>query len=610
MPEPFTPSLRQAGARRRTDPIGPSGPPARRPAAARRFARAALFTALLAAGPRGGFAAEPAATAEESVVTLPPLLVEEKGRPLQWRYFELPGIEALSLCDDSSAAEFARRLHRLDELLRVLLPERFCARESVPQALLLFNEEAGRARSQEVIREMVEKQGARVDSDGTVVLPHPAQSSDPWAVGATRGQSQRIRFLPNVRMADLDATSVFAIMPETNSPRFTFSPERVEDLLVARAPALPDWFVEGMLGFYRQAELQDDEIIIEPASWLADEESAGLARDSDRPRTLLPMRELLTRPRGQSDTGEMDRVWRAQCALFVRWALVEKNGAQKEALWKFVDRLETEPLSEALFREQFGLGFSDARDRLSDYLPVALNQGLTLVAPKTVPLPRLKFRPATDLEIARIRGDWERMEIGYVRKRYPELTAKYIEQARHTLHRAYDRGERDPRLLAILGLTEIDAENPDGAREFLEAAVRGRIVRPRACFELAYLRYKALPAGGVASLTAEQAAGVLEPLLAARLADPPLPRVYALLAEVWSRSSTPPTSENLALLNEGARLFPQVSAYVLRTIYLNLANGQVAPAVTLTDLGLRHARDPAMRERLERVQVQLTAINK
>ena len=42
------------------------------------------------------------------------------------------------------------------------------------------------------------------------------------------------------------------------------------------------------------------------------------------------------------------------------------------------------------------------------------------------------------------------------------LTPKYLEQARRTLKRGYDRDERDPRLLAVLGLCEIDAGNDAG----------------------------------------------------------------------------------------------------------------------------------------------------
>ena len=569
------------------------------------------FAALLVAGPGGGFASEPTLPTELGrVVTLPPLMVEGKNAPVRWRYLELPGLEVLSVCDDYTTEEFVQRRLRLNELLHVLVPERFCARSSVPVAHILFNEATGRAQSQEIIREMVSKEGASLASDGTVTLPYSEQTAPTFGRLPAMRASPRISFLPNLRVSDMDATTVFAIISETNHPKFTFTPDEVEFFLKRRTPALPDWLIEGVLGLYRQAELHDDEVVVRPATWPSDMESAALQRDPKRPSILLPMQELLTRvrPGDGQELGETDRVWQLQCALLVRWALADKSGARKEAFWQFVERLETEPLSEALFQKHFGLGFPEARDRLGEYLSTALNQDLTLDAPSTVPLPRLKFRAATALEVARIRGDWERMEIAYVRQQYPALAGKYVEQARRTLHRVYDRGERDPQLLAILGLTEVDAGNPDGAREFLEAAVRGRVVRPRVYFELAQLRYKALPAASDTKLTDEQAAGVLGPLLATRRDDPPLPGIYALLAEVWKRSATPPTPENLKILNEGARLFPGMSAYVLCAIYLNVANGQVTPAAALADLGLRHARDPAMRERLERVREKLAMI--
>src|SRR5207237_10763011 len=131
-------------------------------------------------------------------------------------------------------------------------------------------------------------------------------------------------------------------------------------------------------------------------------------------------------------------------------------------------------------------------------------------------LPDFTLRPAGDVEVARIKGDWERLEIGYVKAQFPVLEPKYVEQARRTLRRGHDGGSRDPRLLAVMGLCEVDAGNDIAAREFLEdAAARGQSLRPRAWFELARLRFAALEArrdGAGAGLTPAQASGVLTPL--------------------------------------------------------------------------------------------------
>ncbi len=60
-------------------------------------------------------------------------------------------------------------------------------------------------------------------------------------------------------------------------------------------------------------------------------------------------------------------------------------------------------------------------------------------------------------------------------------------------------------------------------------------------------------------------------------------------------------------LTEGARLYPDASDYVLRVIYLNSTGGQPGVARELAELGRRHATDPAMRQRFERVQAELAA---
>jgi hypothetical protein len=546
-----------------------------------RFRFPALLLGLVSALSLGADRVVAQDPSSEPVLSLPPLTVSERGAPLKWRYLGTPGREILSVCDDATALAVVQRLRRLDDMVRVILPPRFMTEMAAPELMILFDEKTGQARSREVIADLVQNRGAR------------------------------IRFMPNVRLSDLDSTGVFAVVTPASAAAFTYSVDRLAFLLERRVPRLPDWFIAGMLGFYEQIEMTD-RIEIRPARWLSAEETLALVGDSERPRTLLPMEELFARHRGKSETpGDLDREWRAQCALFVRWATVENQGAFKEALWKFVDRLQTERPSEALFREHFGFGYSDARDQLSDYLDTAVQEKAFLTVPPT-PRQRLRFRTATDLEIARIRGDWERMEIAYVRARSPTYVDKYVEQARRTLNRVYTQGETDPRLLAALGLTEVDAGNPASARLFLEAATQGNVERPRAYYELAYLRFKAFTDGAPleAKLPAWQTAEVMAPLLAARRQQPPLAQTYALITTVLARSEAPPTAEQLALLYEGARNFPQISELVYRAIYFHLASDQPAAALSLVELALPHVTEPEMRAKLEHLQASLAAVKK
>ena len=111
------------------------------------------------------------------------------------------------------------------------------------------------------------------------------------------------------------------------------------------------------------------------------------------------------------------------------------------------------------------------------------------------PTPRFEVERATPNEIARVRVEWERLAIGHVQRRLPRVREPYIAQARRTLRRAYNAGDRDPRLLATMGLCEIDADNPGEARQYLEPAIAGGVVRPRAYYELARLRFAELRRG-------------------------------------------------------------------------------------------------------------------
>lgn len=576
------------------------------------------FALLLALAASAVPAAEAPPPGANETVNLPPLLVEWKGAPLRWRYLAQPGFELLTVCSEETAVAFAQRNHRLLELLRTLIADRFLSKSSVPEIHVIFDEDIARARSREVINEMVQELGLRPDLDGNL---HLARETEPVSMSLALNSGQgvprivRIRpkqviFLPNLRLQEADSLGVFSILPaKSTNLTFGYSADRLQVLLETRAPALPPWFVAGMLGIFRQAQYGEDEVTLPRLIWLDEVESRALARNSDQPRLLLPMAELFGRRRPAAGTAptETDAIWAAQGALFVRWALADPTGARRAALEKFVDRLEGEAPSEALFRESFGLGYADARDRLSDYLPEAVVRRLELRGPPPGPLPRIQVRPATPLEVARIRGNWERREIAYVRARYPALAESYLNKARVTLYRAYETGERDSRLLAELGLTELEGDDPAKARQFLEGAFAGGTIRPLAAYELARLRYVDLPAGD-SPLTAREAARVLEPLRAALALAPPQREAYALLAAVAIRRGVAPEAPDLAWLNEGVRLYPSVSAYALQVAGFNVARGDLEAARRCLELGEAKAEDPAMRAKFAQARARLAPL--
>ena len=425
----------------------------------------------------------------------------------------------------------------------------------------------------------------------------------------------RYTFLPNLRLWDRDAGTLFAIVRESefDANRVALTPDYVAYLLRNRLPALPPWFISGILTLFSRAKFAEDTLTLDRLDWLSESGSAALQTGPEANRALLPLLEFFAGELSSSDPalGGALSLWQAQAALFIHWGLGGRGAPRRAALWKFAERAAVEPVTEKLFQECFGLDFATAQQQLTAHLPEAIREKLALRPAQWPRLPDYPLRPANDVEIARIKGDWERLEIGYVKAQFPALVPKYLEQARRTLMRAYDRGSRDPRLLAVIGLCEVDAGNDVAAREFLEAAAaHSKTLRPRAWFELARLRFAAFgaqPAGTGPRLTSDQANEVFTTLSAAREQDPPLAEVYALIAEVWAACAQAPTRAQLAVLEEGVRTFPRRTDLVYRTAELNLHHGFTDTARWLITLGLTLAPDAATRTRFEGLQARVNA---
>jgi len=549
-----------------------------------------------------------AGAAEASVIALPPFLVEEKAQSLPWHYAEVAGLEVLSSCPERLTRDLVANHHRLHALLGELVPPALQLKMSGPQTLLFVDSAQLPPTSQEVVAKMALTAVDQQRLDNTVV---------PIDDGRLRRRPPppRYTFLPNLRLWDRDGQALFAVVraSEFDPNRVALTPDYVAYVLRHRLPALPAWYISGVLTLFGRARFSEDALTLERLDWLSASGSAALQAGPVANRALLPLADFFAGELSASDPalGEGLSLWQAQAALFVRWGLAGRDAPRRAALTTFVTRAAVEPVTEALFRECFGIDYATARAQLTEYLPEAMRERLPLRPAQRPRLPDYSVRPATDVQVARVKGDWERLEIAYVRTHFPTLTEKYAEQARRTLRRAYDDGSRDPQLLAVLGLCEIDAGNDAGARTFLEeAAARAPSLRPRARYELARLRFAALrapSAGPAAGLTLEQVGTVLTPLLATREQDPPLVEVYTLIAEVWAASIQAPTREQLAVLEAGVRLFPRHSELVHRTAELNLRHGHSDTARWLITLGLTLAPDAATRTRFEVLQSRLNA---
>lgn len=538
------------------------------------------------------------------VIELPLFVVNENAEQ-RWRYAAMAGIEVLSRCPDETTRMLIAQNDQLLQLLELLVPARFQINSDVPARYVLYRAESQPAIAREIIAELDKRR-----------RPETAKSTGDWSV----------RVLPNYRFWDHDTVAIFFILSgaDFNKGRLTITPDYLRYRLEARAPSLPPWFVEGIMELYRSVTLETAVadlaatdgaegagVVFWPMTWGTEAVTQGIKKNPRQKRELPDMAGLFGEQSAVTKATPAGQVRRAQAALLIRWALADLKGTRRDALWKFVELTCREPATEAVFRDCFAMDYAAAERELAAYLPDAVKDEFRLPLTHPARLPATALRDATVSEIGRIKGDLERLEIGYVDSLYPELTSHYATQARRTLRAAYDQGERDPQLLAVLGLCEIDMGDDVAAQPFMEAAMAGGVKRPRVGYELARIYFQAaMVRNPTGRLTPAEAGQVLQPLAAARRLAPPLPEVYELIAEVWLRSDGRPGPKQLAVLDEGIGYFPRRSRLIYSAALLHATHGFNDSALALVERGLRVATEPAEREKFAQLATALRAAKK
>jgi hypothetical protein len=390
-----------------------------------------------------------------------------------------------------------------------------------------------------------------------------------------------------------------------------FLPEQLQYLLDRRAPRLPEWFMVGLQNFFEGAVFADDTITFGPIAWGPDEEVSRIRRDSDYAPVMLAMEDVLVRPCPplSGETLAAAKVWRAHATLFVRWMLA--TDARRARLWKLLARIGEAPMTDDLCRETTGLSFGDTRERLGDYLREAMTKDKFVLRARSLEaLPDVDIREASPGEIARVKGDWERLGANWVRARHPRFVDQYVRQARRTLTQAYDRGERDPRLLAVMGLFECEVGDEAAALPLLEAAAAARVVRPRVYFELARLRYAAARAqlpGERQLLNSVEVNTVLAPFKIGALQEPPLLESARLVAEAWSHSTAPLGPEQLAACDRFLKFYPNDPGLIFNVTLIKALHGRPAEAAALAQRGLDASEHPEAKVQFAKLLSRLTA---
>lgn len=273
----------------------------------------------------------------------------------------------------------------------------------------------------------------------------------------------------------------------------------------------------------------------------------------------------------------------AQCYAFVHLCLYGEGKRYQKPFVEFIRRTAAEPATEAVFQECFDMTYQQIALLLRGYTQFTAYHYAEFRAKEggagLAEAPPFELREATQAEIGRIKGETYRLG------GHPDL-------ARTSLIAPYLRGEKDPRLLAALGLHERSVGRDDRARNFLEGAAAAKVERPRAYLELARLRFGDLKARAGAAdgkLDSEQLRAVLDPLLVACSQPPPMGDVYELIAEAWIAAATAPTADDLQLLYRGAQRFPARLRLIYLTATLAIRHGDTKNARILVEHGFKYA---------------------
>jgi hypothetical protein len=558
--------------------------------------------------------------AAEPVVELPKFVVtdnRELPQPESWRYATIEGFEILTNASDRATQRMVRDFEVFRQALGYIWP--------VPQRISQTTSLIIAGRGNKFDAFVPRKAGGGVDvATASLFLKQGNQTAIVIDL-----QSTTLNIL-NVDGADDPATGTDSGLISVEHDKQLYR-EYVRYLLSRNEPRLPAWFEEGLSQIIMRmqihdrrtiefARLEDPNTVSVQAATTAELNALATADDPDTPtlpgapaedrdfnvalrrRALVPLERLFAVAHDSPEATNVlgNNIWAKQSYAFVHMCLYGERGKFQKPFLTFLQRVQREPVTEAMFKECFNMTYKQMLMQIRSYSETTVYESKGVQAKKggpdlIIPPPPLALREATQSEIGRIKGE-------------ALVLAGKPTQARAELIAPYTRGERDPELLAALGLFEKKNGENDRARKFLEAAHAGKTKRPDALLELARFRYAdaiAKPAAANNEFSAEQVKAITEPLLVARRQPPHNYAVYDLLADTWARSAAKPKRDDAVPIIEGALLFPTRLKLVYQCVFFASDIGDLKSAHALADHGLKYAPDANVKNRFAQVKAQL-----
>lgn len=506
----------------------------------------------------------------EPVHKLPPFVVTEAPEELPWQYGAVDGFEVLSLSDE--------------DLTRNVLQGYRRGCWFAPPALM-------EERSAPV--QFVFWEGGAVQVAPATKVDRPDGS---WTYRGFIDRSDRDRLLIAANL-----NRIYHYDSANTGVALWFLRERT--------PPLPAWLLAGLEG--RWGAWAHLNIMVR---WEGEAKLRYHVTDRIKTKRLnehADFRELMARREGfipwaeffgapppdESVAPEQRARWDLQAGIFVRWGQFGDGNTGRRALafWRFVAEAASGPVTEAMFVRAFGMNFARADAELRRYLRRAAAQDDFIEVPRlghdVEEFKDFRLRSATEGEIARLKGNFERMEMNALRATHPDLAAKYEQAVRRTIRRGLRLAANDARVHELAGLVEYETGHAAAARPHLEYAFAHGGAGTRALLALARVRLADLSAGRTADdrLPAEVLERVLTPLFAAKDRRPALAEVYRCIGDVWERSANAPLRGHLAVLAEGVALFPDDAELRLQAARLHGVYGFEREAAALIDEGVRRA---------------------
>ena len=524
------------------------------------------------------------------------LRVDERGLGRPYFYAEVAGFEVLSPFSEKQTQAYLHELQRQREMLTYFIPEADRRRSDGAQAIVLDDQPTPASasslligRSQVAMPESIVRMSVNAmrgtPPDELVRIPGAGRPGISWACAVA---PDNLVFYTNIFGFDYARQSRTSGVESASRGLSHVFP--LAAVYQQRRPRWPAWVETGLdlfgARFYAEQTLQVFTLIklsVPPIDL-----SIEHAFAADRPDDPADVRQL-----------------RAQAAcMLATWALAGSRGvdsgegeARRQAFWRLAARTCYEPLTESLFVEHFGENAWSELRRAWTLTAASQSRAKgpaswAIYWPERQPMfPAVPVRRATRAELVRIKSEYEWCIGREFARAAPELAAQCLDQAGRRLRMAYADGERDARFLALLALYEVDVNLSADARRLVDEAVAAKTLRPRVYYHQARFREAderaKLESGN--KLSAEQVRWVVEPLDHARVLRPALGEVYQLMTELWSSCEVAPPSDALAVLVDGAGLFPRDAVLGFNVALLHANAKEPKTAAEVAGRALRFA---------------------